>query len=1258
MRRLWLLSQFAAASFLVCSSALTAQNSAIAPRILGPIEESSLTTLTGSVPLLARAEYDLGAAPASTQLTHVRLVLSRSGEQEAALGKFMAEQQDKSSPNYHKWVTPEQFGMLYGPADSDIAAIVGWLESKGLKVETVSTGRTNIAFSGTVSQVEEAFQTAIHSFQVDGEGFVSNVAEPKIPTALAPVVAGVAHLNTIKPKPHHVQGKSGRFDPSLGRFVPEKFMAANGARSQYTTGTGTPTDPYNLYLVAADAATIYNTPNSLNANFGTGTSYTGKGVTIGIGGDALIQASTVMEYQNRFIGTASGVTITNVDGVTANGDTDEGYIDTEIASGLAPGAEIHFYTANLIDTAIDRAINDNLIDIFSLSFGVCEQGMTTATNALVNGWWQQAATQGIAVTVSTGDSGSAACNDPNTDFYANSGLMVNGLASTPYNVAVGGTDLSGLLGSFTTYVNTTSSSATFFRTATSYIPESTWNNSPVDNFSLNANVPYFDSNNNPNIVAGGGGASSCSVNSDTTAVCSSGYKKPSWQRGIGVPADAVRDLPDVSFMSGNGVDASAWLVCTDEPVTGTAASHNCAAQPDSSFNFSSFGGTSTATPAFAGMLALVQEKMGARLGQATKELYDLYNGPQKSAIFQDVTQGNNSVICKAKTQGCQYNGARWYFLVGYDAKPGYDLATGLGSVNASQMVNFWSSATGTGASTVTVTPSSTSATTDQSLTVAISVTGSLGIPTGTVTLTGGGYTSPAQALSGGSYTFSIAAGSLSMGSDILTVTYSGDSSYATKTATTSITVTGLTPAVAVTPSASTVAANTILTVAVAVTGAGTTPTGTVTLTGGGYTSPAQALSGGSYTFSIAAGSMTKGVDALTAAYSGDAIYAGQTGTASVTVTALAPTVTVTPSTTSMYPDAALTVTGSVSGSGATPTGTVTLSGGGYTGTPQTLSSGAYSITIPANSLSIGTATLSVSYSGDKIYDTGSNAASVVVKAGTFTLSATDVMLTAGAIGGSASTITVTPVGGYTGTVALTAAVTSSPAGSAATPTLTGGSVTLSGTTPGTGSVTIGTTPRAAIRAALIKGQRWYGAAGGAGMAALLLFFMPVGSRRWRKVLTGAFLLTLFSFAAVGCKGFWDPPTTTTTTQATATVTVTPAKNTIAVTDALSVSVTVTGTGSTPTGTVTLTSGSYTSAATSLSAGAATITIPASSLASGTDTLTVSYVGDTNYNTASGTATVIVGSTGTTAGAYTITVTGTGNDIAATTATTTFTLTVN
>ena len=212
MRSLRSLSLLTAASAVLCAPFLISQTAAqtpAAPRIKGSVDETSLTTLKGNVSHVVQPQYDQGEASSSTQLNFVRLVLSRSPRQEAALEAFMAQQIDKSSPNYHHWLTPEQLGSLYGPADSDVAAIVAWLQSHGLKVETIPTSRTNIPFSGTVSQIEAAFHTPIHSYVRNGSQFYSNTADPRIPSALASVVIGVTHLNTLNPRSYRVGGGLG-----------------------------------------------------------------------------------------------------------------------------------------------------------------------------------------------------------------------------------------------------------------------------------------------------------------------------------------------------------------------------------------------------------------------------------------------------------------------------------------------------------------------------------------------------------------------------------------------------------------------------------------------------------------------------------------------------------------------------------------------------------------------------------------------------------------------------------------------------------------------------------------------------------------------------------------------------------------------------------------------------------------------------------------------------------------------------------------
>ena len=248
-----------------------------------------------------------------------------------------------------------------------------------------------------------------------------------------------------------------------------------------------------------------------------------------------------------------------------------------------------------------------------------------------------------------------------------------------------------------------------FRSALGYIPESTWNDSTTSNGDISANVPYVNSSTSQtNIIGGTGGASNCSTNTTTynsttgvttAGTCTSGWPKPSWQTGPGVPSDGDRDVPDVSLMAGNGFYGATWLVCTDDTgpnSNNVTVSENCTNQSDNNFYFAGIGGTSASTPAFAGILALVVQANGGRIGMdGAKFLYDIYNSSSGAAVFHDVTQGNNSVLCTEGTPDCQAVGSS-FFESGYNAGAGYDLATGLGSVDATQLIAGYAALSGGG----------------------------------------------------------------------------------------------------------------------------------------------------------------------------------------------------------------------------------------------------------------------------------------------------------------------------------------------------------------------------------------------------------------------------------------------------------------------------------------------------------------------------------------------------------------------------------
>src|ERR1700756_5883095 len=143
----------------------------VAPRplIIQAIDESQLVTLKGNTHPLAQPQFDLGVAPPDQPMRRMLLVLKRSPEQEFALRKLIDDQQDKASPNYHKWLTPDEFGARFGPADQDMQVVTGWLQSHGLQINRITHARTIIEFTGVESQVEEALHTQIHKYLVNGE---------------------------------------------------------------------------------------------------------------------------------------------------------------------------------------------------------------------------------------------------------------------------------------------------------------------------------------------------------------------------------------------------------------------------------------------------------------------------------------------------------------------------------------------------------------------------------------------------------------------------------------------------------------------------------------------------------------------------------------------------------------------------------------------------------------------------------------------------------------------------------------------------------------------------------------------------------------------------------------------------------------------------------------------------------------------------------------------------------------------------------
>jgi hypothetical protein len=602
------------------------------------IDESDLVLIKNGTHPAIRSVPSIGRTDHALRMERMILSLQLAPEKKAQLDQLLDKQQDPSAPEYHRWLTPEEYGAQFGPSDADVATITGWLQSHGFAIDEVGAGRTTINFSGTVSQVEQTFHTQMKDFTIDGVVRHANATDPSIPRALTNVVAGVVSMHNIPRKAMNTGVKP------LGQSV---------RRNDFTSSTGA------HYMSPGDFSVIYN----VNALYNAG--ITGQGQTIAVVGRTHPSATNWSTFRSTMSLPANPpqVVVNGTDpgdlGANEDGEAD---LDVEWSGAVAKNATIKFVASastsstDGVDLSAQYIVNNNLAPVMTTSFGQCESSMGSGENAFYNNLWSQAASQGITAFVSTGDAGAAGCNGGGDT--SGSGLAVSGLASTPYNVAVGGTQFVDATGTYWSSANSAGDVS-----ALGYIPETVWNESGSV-----ASCPAGDTCSN--LWAGSGGVSSI-------------YAKPSWQVAPGVPNDGKRDIPDVSL---------------------TAAGHD-GYLVYSQGSLQAIGGTSASTPSFAGLMALIVQKTGTRQGNANPRLYQLgaaQYGGAGPAVFHDTTTGNNSVPG----------------VTGYSAAPGYDLATGLGSVDAAALANNWSG-TATPSFTVSASPNALSLSAGSSSSVAI-----------------------------------------------------------------------------------------------------------------------------------------------------------------------------------------------------------------------------------------------------------------------------------------------------------------------------------------------------------------------------------------------------------------------------------------------------------------------------------------------------------------------------------------------------------
>lgn len=573
-------------------------------RITEPIRSTKRAILSGHTPAQARAEYDRGRAAADLELRSLSLVLQPSGAQQAALDKLLAEQQDPASPNFHRWLTPEEYADRFGLSQADLDKIAAWLSSNGLTVTGAARARNSITFRGTAQQVEAAFATEIHQYLVDGEIHFSNATDPSLPEALQGIVRAVHGLNDFRMQPRR----------AVRRPAP-----------RYTSGTG------RHYLAPDDFAAIYNVQSLYDAGLG------GAGQKIVVVGQTRIDVADIQQFRTAYGLPPSDPQIVLVpnlrDPGTSKTDLPEADLDIQWAGAVARDATIvYVYSFNVTD-AVQYAIDQNLAPVLSMSYGFCEAQSSASEAQVYRSWARQANAQGMTWVTASGDSGGADCA---TSFTNGGRLSVDLPGAVPEVTSVGGTTLNEGSG---TYWNSSNSSTK--ASAIGYIPETAWNDSVSDG--------------SPS--SGGGGVSTI-------------FAKPTWQTGAGVPDDGFRDVPDLSMAA--------------------SASHD-GYLTYSGGTLSVVGGTSVSAPVVAGITALLNQRLvatGAQLspgiGNINAKLYSL--AQSAPGAFHDVITGDNKVeiTCGLRARNCVSG------VYGYAAGPGYDQATGLGTLDAYQFVMAWS----------------------------------------------------------------------------------------------------------------------------------------------------------------------------------------------------------------------------------------------------------------------------------------------------------------------------------------------------------------------------------------------------------------------------------------------------------------------------------------------------------------------------------------------------------------------------------------
>lgn len=1096
-----LLSRRPSLALLLCLSALTLTSTlhsqAPAPaqpdRVLPASKSASTTRLTGHIPAWASAANDLGPVADSLPI-RLSFVLTRSSERQAAFTRLLEDQQNPASPSFHKWLSPEQVGSLYGPTLHDVSALTAWLTSQGFTITEVAPSRMFVTAEATSSSIAKALGTSFHTFRFNGESRLSATAEPSIPSQFAPIVGSISGLAQIDIHPMH-QSASLPMSARTGD---------SSASPQYTnTGSG------RHFITPGDFATMFDLKPVYNSGI------TGTGQKVAIIGRSRVAATDISEFESATGLTANlpnvVIPINGVDpGITNNADQGEATLDVDRVIATAPAAQADLVVSssaggyNGIYVAAQYEVQTLLDPVMNISFGSCEVYAGPANVSLWDTLFAQAASEGISVFVSSADSGAASCDAQFSTPGAYQFLAINYICASSYATCVGATEPADFANPSQYWSST---NGTNLASALSYIPEGAWNEPTV---TLSTGATAY-------VAASTGGGASIYV------------PKPSWQTGTGVPADGARDVPDASFP---GAAHDGYFACY--AIGGGDCANN---------RFEYFSGTSAAAPTLAAVTALLNQKTGSSQGNLNPLLYR--TATSTPTAFHDANPASSGVtgcdvnvpsMCNNSTPSTRdLTGG----LAGYALTTGYDQATGLGSLDIS---NFLTAATADSiklaATQLAISESASTIANTQTNTFTATLTSSTsGTPSGTVQF----YSDSTPigtpvSLSAGVATTS-ALPFTAAGSFLISAIYSGDATFATTTAPgIPLTVTGAASVTTTSSSPTPIVVDSAVSFTASVgsgTSLATVPTGIVrfylnTSNGSGYLATAP-LSAGTATTPYFA--FPPDTYSITSYYLGDAVYSPSHSTAlTFTPQKLETQVQLSNYTASVGVNGSadfvanvLDVFGSIA---PAATGTLQLySAGTPLGSPfsVTPSSPGQPITSAIAFSQAGTFNITATYSGDAYRQPSTSTPYVLTVLPTpasYQLSSdtASLSLAAGATTGNVAGITVTPMLGFTGTVNLSCSVTYQGTGTPTAPPScnfdqTSIPVVADAYVPITVLRVVTTAPKATTSTASSTTSLF-----SLLLAPLLLILAPASlRRRWRGALLTALVIPFF-ICLSGCGG--------------------------------------------------------------------------------------------------------------------------------------------